>query len=963
MNLYPIKNYITTFIICLLGWNSIAQKIIHEHYTTENGLPDDATYQIIQGKDGYIWICTDDGLSKFDGSKFIQYSEKGLTSNYVIDIVEHKTPSNLLIATWGGGIHLLKNDNITKPDIRKDRFTKVNKLYPINDSIIIGASNTNQFIYNLKKKEVKTFNFYHRDSLNTIQFKEYNINDSSNIIRDVNISQSDSTLYIFKSEINFSNPYDLLGVHSLKDLNLKKLNIKELNNIPIHYFNKKDNHIIAASFNDLYIYNKGKLILKENLNLANGKIIQMSKLNNKLYFVYNYKENGIRSLFSFNLNNKELINISKVLKIQSPISDIMFDRDNNLWATTYGQGVYQIKNLNNIFLDKSYFSNPDLKDVTFLDHNIFAVAPNIIYNIDLKETVTSKRVPFFTETLQVDSNNNLNVIMPGEQNESYNTNLNSIKIKNKNCRNFTFKYKDQEFYIEGIHYTFTNKNKLTYSGSFDKNLATNAKDAVLYKNKLYVSFKSYGIYEMNLDSRKITKWNKTKNFDAKNYTSLIVQKDTIWLGTNTGIYKITPQSTSHFTQKNGLSSNHINHLFTDKHNTLWAATQKGVSILYKNNFYSIDKNTGQKSISTKKIIEVNNFIYVAGNKGLFKYDNTLKFTPKSNTTFIIKQNNNIFDFKTINFVNPKSVRVAYKLNNNPWKFTTNNKLDFNNIKQGSYNLNFKFKDNLSEWKYSKNYTFKIRYPWHQQTWFYVTLTSIILGLLIILLMKGLKKSMQSNKKLEKNIIEKEKLELALKEVRKNVARDFHDELGNKLASISISSGMLLDNNYEINGEKREKRIKQIKTDADYLYHGMKDFIWSLDHKNDDLQQLQVYLNDFGEHLFENTDISFYSSHNLTESQITLPYYWSKQLVLIFKEAMTNTLKHSKASKVELNFTLKKDNIFISLKDNGVGFSKKKITRINGMNNMKERAKSIQQELLIKSRPGVNIIFTGKLKKQ
>ena len=138
-----------------------------------------------------------------------------------------------------------------------------------------------------------------------------------------------------------------------------------------------------------------------------------------------------------------------------------------------------------------------------------------------------------------------------------------------------------------------------------------------------------------------------------------------------------------------------------------------------------------------------------------------------------------------------------------------------------------------------------------------------------------------NKKLNKNIEEKEMLQKALKDVRKNVARDFHDELGNKLASISITSNLLTDTNYKKDIETQEKKLKQIKKDADYLYHGMKDFVWALDHKNDDLQQLQVYLNDFGESLFENSTIRFYSNHNLNNQKIELPFYWSKQLVLIF----------------------------------------------------------------------------------
>ena len=123
------------------------------------------------------------------------------------------------------------------------------------------------------------------------------------------------------------------------------------------------------------------------------------------------------------------------------------------------------------------------------------------------------------------------------------------------------------------------------------------------------------------------------------------------------------------------------------------------------------------------------------------------------------------------------------------------------------------------------------------------------------------------------------------------------------------------------------------------------------------------LNDFGENLFENSTISFYSTNNFGVKKTTLPFYWSKQIVLIFKEAITNALKHSNASKVTLSFELINFLLKITLKDNGDGFNNNELKRVNGIKNMKFRTESINQEIFFNTKNGVVITFIGNLKEE
>src|SRR5712671_2295022 len=60
-------------------------------WLTENGLPQNTIHSITQGKDGYIWIATEEGLARFDGIKFTVFDRQNtpqLPSNNIRVLLE-----------------------------------------------------------------------------------------------------------------------------------------------------------------------------------------------------------------------------------------------------------------------------------------------------------------------------------------------------------------------------------------------------------------------------------------------------------------------------------------------------------------------------------------------------------------------------------------------------------------------------------------------------------------------------------------------------------------------------------------------------------------------------------------------------------------------------------------------------------------------------------------------------------
>jgi signal transduction histidine kinase/streptogramin lyase len=60
-------------LLVLLPWKTLAQRLPLKTYTTADGLWNSAVYYIMRDSHQFLWLCTYDGLSRFDGSRFVNY--------------------------------------------------------------------------------------------------------------------------------------------------------------------------------------------------------------------------------------------------------------------------------------------------------------------------------------------------------------------------------------------------------------------------------------------------------------------------------------------------------------------------------------------------------------------------------------------------------------------------------------------------------------------------------------------------------------------------------------------------------------------------------------------------------------------------------------------------------------------------------------------------------------------------
>jgi signal transduction histidine kinase/ligand-binding sensor domain-containing protein/CheY-like chemotaxis protein len=87
----------------------------HDVWQTENGLPQNSVLAIVQTRDGYLWLGTEEGLVRFDGVRFTVFDKRNtpaMRSNTISALVEDRSGS-LWIGTNGGGLIRLKGGHFT----------------------------------------------------------------------------------------------------------------------------------------------------------------------------------------------------------------------------------------------------------------------------------------------------------------------------------------------------------------------------------------------------------------------------------------------------------------------------------------------------------------------------------------------------------------------------------------------------------------------------------------------------------------------------------------------------------------------------------------------------------------------------------------------------------------------------------------------------------------------------------
>ncbi len=196
-------------------------------------------------------------------------------------------------------------------------------------------------------------------------------------------------------------------------------------------------------------------------------------------------------------------------------------------------------------------------------------------------------------------------------------------------------------------------------------------------------------------------------------------------------------------------------------------------------------------------------------------------------------------------------------------------------------------------------------------------------------------------KLRKKLEEKEKL----LEVRNRISKDLHDDIGSTLTSIHILSRASEQSLEKEPGNVR-RMLGDISQQSQSIQQNMSDIVWAIRPDNDKVENLVNRMRENIGLTLEPRQIqcSFEADENLLRQ--SLPMEARKEILLIYKEAINNILKHAHATEVNIRVTRQDGFLRMTVRDNGTWKEKSTTYSGTGTTSMSQRAASINGTLRI-----------------
>ena len=199
---------------------------------------------------------------------------------------------------------------------------------------------------------------------------------------------------------------------------------------------------------------------------------------------------------------------------------------------------------------------------------------------------------------------------------------------------------------------------------------------------------------------------------------------------------------------------------------------------------------------------------------------------------------------------------------------------------------------------------------------------------------------------------KRKLELVMKleQTRNAISRDLHDDIGSSLSSITRFSEALQNTADDQESVKNlSKKIQNISSDMNAK---MSDIVWSLNTEDESTEPLLERLQNYCALTLAPIDVDYDIQFSEASTQVKISPHVMKDIYLILKEAINNSLKHSGASLIQVHALVSNQQLCLTVQDNGRGFAQHHLPTLGGkgLESMQQRALKIQGVFSMESEP-------------
>lgn len=903
--------YITTSTICL------SQHPIIKHYTVDDGLLSNHVYSVTQDDNGFIWLATNNGVSRFDGKNFKNFSAvNGLPDNDIVEIQADKQGRVWLSCNNGTPCYIKgnkvftpKNDSLLKK-IRATnsscRFTRIGQklilYYYGGDCLEIGKDTKIVHPSLLRSfagcsDKIISYNYYNEQQKFYLHNKNYTVIDSIIITRHKN-----------ESSISF-----------------------------VDFLNENRFAVFSKDGSCLYF------------DIHHNKIIPKGSKQLPFIYTYIYHYNGLLwaacdgiGIIPIKSNCEQDPN-RQILFANKQVHRFLKDKEGNYWGCSLGNGFFMIPNKSMELYDVSdgLYQNSVLKmgsnaQNLFLGFNNFkiqGIVQNKIINYPIEKKtsiiIPTKGLIANKDYIVAGSNEGLTIIhqktnrvqslklaplksihLFGEDTLLVGTGSFCFIIKLPNtildtikCRKSMAVYRNKKKEIlignlkELLRFQKSKQNKWIIDTPLKQ--LNIGKDLCISQilelgNKLILGTEQQGIWAIEDTNYECI--NLGEGLQQINCKSLIEdQQGNVWAASFHGIHKISFHKNIHdytvvnYSKQNGLPYEDINDLQIIN-DTIYAACSKGIIR------FPINKDDG--AAKKAPIIYITD-IQTKDSAYVSEYS-LASYQLPANTTSLV------FFFSGIDYKSLGNIQYRYRLKglNDDWQLSSENTVKYESLPSGTYTFEVVAinSDGIAS-KVPALVTITIDAHWWESGPFIFLIILLFFASVLLLLRYLLNR--KHRKQLKEASLKKQIAEIELKAIKAQINPHF---IFNTLNSIQ----------YFIGNQKTEEAESYLSKLGSLLRKTLDFSSKSEVTVDDEINYLSNYLQ------LEKLRFDEHFSYSI---QNHLPPHLSQQLKMppmVLQPHIENALKHSfqglnNAKKVmDIAFNLVNQQLVCTVQDNGIG---------------------------------------------
>lgn len=214
---------------------------------------------------------------------------------------------------------------------------------------------------------------------------------------------------------------------------------------------------------------------------------------------------------------------------------------------------------------------------------------------------------------------------------------------------------------------------------------------------------------------------------------------------------------------------------------------------------------------------------------------------------------------------------------------------------------------------------------------------------------------------QQDLVETEKQREA-QSIRVRIARDIHDEIGSGLTKITLLSDLAKKKSHETGVADSLAKITSYSKGVSF---SLNEIVWAINPGHDNVRSLVSYMKSTANNLLEDSGINYLLHFPDMEISTSVHPEIKRNIYLVMKEAINNSLKYANPRNISVNFNVRDDQFKLEITDDGTGFNLATINdgiKGNGILNMQQRMAQHNNSLQIISSPGngCKVIAQGKI---